>query len=204
MDPQKEANAPEKTDRKEFMEDDAIVSLYWKRSERAIEETAAKYGKLCHSVAFGVLRNNEDSEECVNDTYVRTWNSIPTDQPEHLGAYVSKIARRLAVDLFRKNSAQKRAPSTTAVFDELANSLPDEASDDFEDKLALRDALARYIASLTPENRMIFMRRYWYCDTIHAIASSLHMTDMGVKKRLGRMRGNLKKLLEPEETEASE
>lgn len=192
------------TDKKEFMEDDAIVSLYWKRSERAIEETAAKYGKLCHSVAFGVLRNNEDSEECVNDTYVRTWNSIPTDQPEHLGAYVSKIARRLAVDLFRKNSAQKRAPSTAAVFDELADSLPDEASGDFEDKLALRDALARYIASLTPENRMIFMRRYWYCDTVHAIASSLHMTDMGVKKRLGRMRSNLKKLLEPERTGSAE
>ncbi len=195
-----------KTDsgKKKFMEDGEIVGLYWKRSERAIEETAAKYGKLCHSVAFGVLRNNEDSEECVNDTYVRTWNSIPTDQPEHLGAYVSKIARRLAIDLFRKKSAQKRAPSTTAVLDELADSLPDEASDDFEDKLALRDALARYIASLTPENRMIFMRRYWYCDTVHAIASSLHMTDTGVKRRLGRMRSNLKKLLLPERTGSAE
>ncbi len=177
------------------MEDSKIVGLYWKRSEQAITETSAKYGKLCHSVTYGVLQNNEDSEECVNDTYVRTWNSIPTDQPDHLGAYVSKITRRLAIDRYRRSTAEKRSAATVSIFDELSEALPDETGENMTDRMLIRDALNQFIYSLTPENRMIFMRRYWYCDSIRSIAATLHMTEMGVKKRLGRMRKSLREAL---------
>ena len=184
--------------KKGSMEDEKIVGLFWQRSEDAREETAAKYGKLCHSVAFGVLRNNEDSEECVTDTYVRTWNSIPTDQPEHLGAYVSKITRRLAIDRYRQNTAQKRSAVTVSIFDELSEALPDKTGEGMADRIVIRDTLNMFIHSLTPENRMIFMRRYWYCDTKRSIAATLHITEMSVKKRLERMRKNLKEVLRGE------
>lgn len=177
------------------MEDSKIVGLFWQRSEQAIAETSNKYGRLCHSIAYGVLQNDEDSEECVNDTYVRTWNSIPSDQPEYLGAYVSKITRRLAIDKYRRSTAEKRAAATVSIFDELSEALPDETGENMTDRMVIRDALNRFIYSLTPENCMIFMRRYWYCDSIRNIAATLHMTEMGVKKRLGRMRKNLKEVL---------
>ena len=180
------------------MKDHEIISLYWQRSESAIAETEAKYGKLCHSVAYGVLKNNEDAEECVNDTYVRAWNSMPSDLPDHLGAYVSKITRRLAIDRFRRNTAEKRAAVTVSIFDELSEALPDAGGDGMADRMVMRDTLNRFLMSLTPENRMVFMRRYWYCDTVRSIAATMHMTDMGVKKRLERMRKQLKSALEKE------
>ena len=180
------------------MEDDKIVGLFWQRSEQAITETDAKYGKLCHGIAYGVLNNNEDAEECVNDTYVRAWNSIPPDMPDHLGAYLSKVTRRLSIDRFRRNTAAKRSAVTVSIFDELSEALPDTSGDGMTDSMVLRDTLNRFIISLTPENRMIFMRRYWYCDSVRDIAGMMHMTDMGVKKRLARMRNKLKSVLEGE------
>lgn len=202
LDLNSEESATERRGRAGNMEDEKIVGLFWQRSEEAIVETQAKYGKLCHSVAYGVLKNNEDSEECVNDTYVRTWNSIPSDQPEHLGAYVSKITRHLAIDKYRMNTAAKRSAATVSIFDELSEALPDVAGDGMADRMVIRDTLNRFITSLTPENRMIFMRRYWYCDSIRSIASMMHMTEMGVKKRLARMREKLKDVLGKEGIEA--
>ena len=180
------------------MDDDAIVGLYMERSEAAIEATQAKYGKLCYSVAFGVLGNNEDAEECVNDTYVRTWSSIPPDMPSHLGAYVSKIARRLAIDMFRRKSAVKRSANLTDIFDELSDAMPDKSGsgDEMADNIVLRDTMNRFVTSLTPENRLVFMRRYWYCDSVKEIAAMMHSTDTIVKARLSRMRKKLKKILE--------
>ncbi len=177
------------------MEDGKIVDLFWQRSEDAIKETQAKYGKLCFSIAFGVLKNNEDSEECVNDTYVRTWNSIPEDRPDFLGAYVSKITRRLAIDKYRMSAAKKRAAETVSLFDELSESLPDKTGDIMADRIIIRDTLTEFIYSLTPENRLIFMRRYWYCDSARAIASMMRMTETGVNRRLDRMRRKLKEAL---------
>lgn len=194
----RENEAAKESPRRGGLEDADIVELYWQRSERAIEETDAKYGKLCHSVAYGVLNNSEDAEECVNDTYVRAWNSMPSDHPDHLGAYLAKITRRLSIDRFRRDSAEKRPKTTAAVFDELAEALPDGDGDGVADRMAIRDALNRFLASLTPENRMIFMRRYWFCDSVRSIASMMHVTDMGVRQRLVRMRKQLKAALEKE------
>lgn len=179
------------------MEDEKIVGLYWQRSEEAIAETEAKYGKLCYSVAYGVLENHEDSEECVNDTYVRTWNSIPPDQPDHLGAYVSKISRRLALDKFRRKTADKR-PAVTVVFDEISECIPDIGGEPTVDRMVTREALNKFIGAMTPTNRIIFMRRYWYCDSVRDIAKLLHMTEAGVKMKLSRMRQKLKKELSGE------
>ena len=180
------------------MDDDKIVGLYMKRSESAIEATQAKYGKLCYKVAYGVLGNNEDAEECVNDTYVQTWNSIPPEMPSHLGAYVSRIARNIAINMFKRKHAAKRASKMTNIFDELSEALPDksESGEEMADKIVLRDTVNRFVTSLTPENRLVFMRRYWYCDTVKDIAAMMHSTDVAVKTRLSRMRKQLKKVLE--------
>ncbi len=180
---------------KEKLEDGDIVELFWRRSEQAIAETETKYGKLCFGIAFRILQNNEDSEECVNDTYLRTWNSIPADRPDRLGAYVSKITRRLAIDKYRESTAKKRAAETVMLFDELSGALPDRTNGEAADKIVIRDTLNDFLCSLTPENRLIFMRRYWYCDSVRAISALMKMTEAGVNGRLDRMRRKLKDAL---------
>lgn len=176
------------------MEDEKIVGLFWQRNETAIVETAAKYGALCHSVAKGVLGSSCDAEECVNDTYVRMWNSIPPDQPDHLDAYACKITRRLALDKYRRSTAEKRSAAIVTLVEEIAEALPDGDGDAIE-RIAVRDTLNRFIMSLSPTNRMIFMRRYWYCDAVRDIARAMHMTETGVTMRLTRMRRKLRKAL---------
>ncbi len=172
------------------MEDEKIVGLYLCRDEAAITETASKYGRLCRQVALGVLGSEEDAEECVNDAYARVWRSIPPDRPERLDAYVAKVTRRIAIDRYRKYTAEKRAP-TVPLLDELAAALP-AGEADAADKLAMRDALNLFLYSLSPTNRIIFMRRYWYCSSVREIAKLLHMSEMSVQMRLGRMKKKLR------------
>lgn len=180
------------------MDDDKIVRQFLSRSESAIAETAAKYGSLCYNIAFGILRSHEDAEECVNDTYLRAWNSIPPEEPDHLGAFLSKIVRNLAVDRHRKNTAEKRAKNVTTVFHELAGVIPDNDYGLMEDRLALKTAMNRFITSLSPRNRMIFMRRYFYMDSTKDIAKMLTTTDTSVRVTLSGLRRKLKKFLEEE------
>lgn len=179
------------------MEDEMIVSLYNKRSEQAIAETQNKYGKACYGVAFGILKNNEDSEECVNDTYVRTWNAIPPEQPTRLGAFVCRITRNLALDRHRARTADKRAPEVEASLDELEGCIPSWASG-VEDKVAMADLLNRFLAAQSPYKRMIFMRRYFYMDTPREIAKTLATTEASVRMTLHRLRRKLKEYLEKE------
>ena len=180
------------------MDDSKIVRHYLNRSEAAITETQEKYGALCYKIAYGILGSNEDAEECVNDTYLRAWNSIPPEQPEHLGAYLSKIVRNLAVDRHRKNSTEKRARNVTTAFEELAAVIPDCNSELMDDKLALKTALCRFLAQLPPKKRMIFMRRYFYMNSTKEIAKMLTMTDGSVRVALTGMRRRLRKFLEEE------
>lgn len=180
------------------MDDEKIVEQYLCRSETAISDTAEKYGALCYSVAYGILGNREDAEECVNDTYLRAWNSIPPDTPDHLGAYISKITRNLAVDRHRRNSADKRSKNATSAFEELADSIPDGDCELLSDRLALRDAMNRFLASLTPRERIIFMRRYFHADATKDIAKKLTTTDTSVRVTLSKLRRRLKKFLSKE------
>ncbi|MBQ3099474.1 MAG: RNA polymerase sigma factor [Clostridia bacterium] len=182
------------------MEDSKIVDLFWERSETAIEETQKKYRRYCHSIAFNILGSNEDAEECVNDTYVRVWDSIPPKRPDPLSAFIGKTTRRLAFDRYRKKYAKKRGRGTTAlVLDELYECIPALVyPTDIADDIVLRDALKLFLASLPEESMKLFMRRYWYTGSIADIAREHGISESNVKIRLHRIRCDLKKFLEKE------
>lgn len=182
------------------MEDQKIVALYWERSERAISETANKYGKYCYHIAHNILCSREDSEECVNDTYMRAWNSMPQQRPAMLKAFLGKITRNLALNRYKSLTAEKRnAGQVPAALEELRDCVP--SADDTEqliDDLALAEALDRFLASLAIEQRKIFMRRYWYLCSVREIAEGLGVSESKVKMSLLRSRNELKKRLEKE------
>lgn len=177
------------------MDDSKIVALYKRHSEQAITETVEKYGKLCYGVAYSILGVHEDAEECVNDTYVRAWEAVPEDAPDNLGAYLCRITRNLAIDKYRKSRAERRSVQTTVAFEELADCIPSGSDDLMADRLALITALNRFITSLPPRSRMIFMRRYFYMNSTKEIARMMTTTDVSVRVTLTKLRRKLKKYL---------
>ena len=180
------------------MDDEAIILLYNQRSERAIEETSRKYGGLCRSIAYDILQSNEDTEECVNDTYLSLWNSIPPEQPMSLSAYIGRITRNAAVDRIRHNRMKKRGGDQyEALIGELADCIP-AVDGDITDNVAISLAINRFLGSLTPTARLIFMRRYWYMCSTRQIARELRLTETNVRVTLHRARKKFKKLLEEE------
>ena len=182
------------------MDDKQLIDLYWARSESAIAETDKKYGKFCHRIAFNILANLQDSEECVNDTYMKAWNTIPPQQPEILSTFLGKITRHLAIDLFRKKHAEKRKNSEYSVsLSELDECIPDKfsAEKEFEQK-ELSESINRFLASLSKENRDIFVCRYFYSDSIKEIASFFKSSESKIKSSLFRSRKDLKEHLEKE------
>ncbi len=182
------------------MEDRQIVDLYWARSEKAISETAGKYGRYCYSIAYNILNNNEDSEECVNDTYMSAWNAMPDQRPNRLSAFLGRITRNLSLKRLEKRSAEKRgAGQVPLALDELQECVPAaDSTDQIIDDIALADILNRFLASLSPEKRIIFMRRYWYFSPITEIATVFSISESKVKTSLFRSRNKLKLLLEKE------
>ncbi len=182
------------------MEDAQIVDLYWARSESAIAETAEKYGRYCHAIAFNILHNDEDSEECVNDTYMKAWNAMPDARPRRLGAFLGRITRNLSLNRLEQLRAEKRgAGQVPLALEELADCIP--ATDSAEriiDDLALTNALNRFLTSLSAEKRIIFLRRYWYLSPVEEIAEDLALSESKVKMSLLRSRKELKLFLEKE------
>lgn len=179
------------------MEDDAIIQLFWERSEQAIEETRIKYGKYCRSIAFNVLGSAEDSEECVNDTYLRLWNSIPPDRPQILPAFIGRITRNLALDRVRARSAGRRGGGETALaLDELGECVSggDELGR-IEDSREIVSALNGFLETLSVVERGVFMRRYWSVESVADIAERYGMSVSKTASMLHRMRGKLKKHL---------
>ena len=180
------------------MEDKRIVELFFERSEQALTETRQKYGRYLHRVAYNVLQNDQDAEECVSDTYLRAWNAIPPHRPTRLSVYLGKITRRLALDAYAARTAHKRGGGTTAdILEEWRDALP-AADGDPTDDMAVRDALNRFLRQLPAEKRRIFIRRYWYGDPLHEIAAATHATDSRIKMTLSRTREELKTFLEKE------
>jgi RNA polymerase sigma-70 factor (ECF subfamily) len=178
------------------MEDRQIVDLFWQRSEEALRQTDIKYGKMLFSVSLDLTRSRQDSEECVNDTYLKAWNSMPTDRPEMLGAYLSKIIRALSVDRYRKRRAEKRG-GAAAVTEELTELIPSDFSmDEYIDNEALKNALDSFLSGLDKEKRVIFVKRYYFCSDIDAIAKQTGMGVSAVKTALFRMREKLRAELE--------
>lgn len=182
------------------MEDREIIDLYWKRSESAIHESDKKYGKYCYYIAHNILKNNEDSEECVNDTYTKAWNSIPPNKPQKLSVFLGKITRNLALDILEKNSAKKRGGNISSlVLDELQECIPSPDSTENEvDASELTENLNSFLKTLSSENRKIFLQRYWYLMPIKEIAKENAFTESKVKMSLMRTRENLKIFLEKE------
>ena len=182
------------------MEDGRIIDLYWARREEAITETDRKYGSYCRSISFRILNDKEDSEECVNDTWMRAWDTMPPKRPEYLSAFLAKIARNLSISKYRMNHAQKRGSGETELLLlELEECLPSGKS--VEEEIEGREtaaAINRFLAELDAESRRIFVRRYFYADAVKEIAECMGISESKVKSQLFRLRGRLKKHLERE------
>lgn len=180
------------------MEDRHILDLYWQRSETAISETAKQYGSYCHSIAYRILRSEQDSEECVNEVYLRAWNTIPPQRPERLSTFLGRLTRNLSIDRCRRAAAEKRGGGeVTLALDELKDCVP-ARDGGMTDGIALTDALNRFLAALPAQQRKIFLRRYWYVSSVREIAEEYGISESRVKMSLFRSRQKLKTALEKE------
>ena len=182
-------------------EDQKIIDLYWNRSENAITETAVKYGRYCTSIAYGILKSREDAQECVSDAYLMAWNAIPPRRPADLGTYLGKITRNLSIDRLRTRNRDKRGGGEMPLaLEELEEVVVGSDSPENE---AIRKELAasmnRFLRELTVQERYVFVRRYWYLDSMADIAKNTGFSGSKVASMLFRLRGRLKKQLIKEE-----
>ena len=179
------------------LEDSEIISLFFARSEQALEELDNKYGHAVKKTASNILSNRQDVEECVNDAYLATWNTIPPQKPAFLAPFLGRITRNLAINRYKKNHAEKRGGgSSELILEELQEVIPGGISADSE--LIRKDMLEvinRFLSSLSPDKRKIFVRRYWYSDPISRIASATGLSENHIAVTLSRMRKTLHKLL---------
>lgn len=175
------------------MEDKQIIRLYQDRNPEAIEQTKQKYGRLCKTIAGRLLQSPEDAEECINDTYLALWDAIPPATPSSLSAFAVKITRNLAMKRLEHLSAAKRNTQVTLSFDELSECLcgQDDLSQVIEEK-ALRQAITVFLETQDKESRCIFLRRYFYFDSVKEIATRYGITQSKVKSKLMRTRNQLK------------
>ncbi len=182
------------------MEDKDIIALFFERSERAIEQTASKYEAYCNTIAFNILADAEDAEECVQDSYLRLWNTIPPQRPNCLRSFLGKITRNLALDRWDREKALKRGGGELPLaLDELAECVAGaEQPEAAFDRASLTAAINAFLAELTPAARQVFVRRYWYLDSVRAIAEKTGGTEGSVKTSLSRSRAALRERLEKE------
>ncbi len=176
------------------MDDNSIVQLYWDRNDQAISKTSEKYGHYCKAIAKNILNNDADAEECVNDTYLNAWNSMPTHWPEQLAAFLGKITRNLSFNKYKHNRAEKRGGGEiTLVLDELTDCVSGtENIEQMIDRQELVKAINTFVRSLSLEKRNIFVRRYWYADPVSKIAADYGLLQGSVSKTLERTRKKLK------------
>ena len=183
------------------MEDCAIIDLYWSRSEKAIGETDKKYGRYCGAIAFNILHSREDSDECVNDTWLKAWNAMPSERPGLLAAFLAKITRNLSLNRFRALHAEKRGGGELPLLiDELDDCVPDKAwSTEREcDERETAALIDRFLADMDREHRIFFVRRYFYADSVPYIANRCGVSESKVKSSLMRTRNKLRTFLEKE------
>ena len=177
------------------MDDLRIIELYFARDEQAIKETDAKYGKLCHSIAFNILNNHEDSEECVNDTYVGMWNAIPPTRPNNLMSFVCKVARNLSLKRLEFMNREKRSASVMLSLDEIAAILPDDRyAPDVRDE-DVGKLISKFLRKQKEDVRNVFIRKYFFFDSIGDIAEHFGFTESKVKNMLFYTRNKLRDYL---------
>lgn len=180
------------------MDDTKIVELYFARNENAIKETASAYGKKLDRLSFGIMKNSEDAEECVSDTYLKAWNIIPPQKPTYLFAFLAKICRYICFGKLDYLKAKKRKFDVVTLSDELFECVPDNLTSTHIEEQVLGEILNNFLKTLSKDNRLIFMRRYWFADSISEISKNYHMTESKVKTSLFRSRNKLKIYLESE------
>lgn len=178
------------------MEDEKIIELFFERSEQALKEVDTKYGRACHNISYNILHNDLDAEECVNDAYLGAWNAIPPARPNPLFTFLCKIVRNISLKRYELNTAIKRNSTYDVAMEELESYLA--SPDTVEKEIAGRE-LARiienFLDTLSVENRVIFMRRYWFSDTYSDIAQRVGLTEKNVSVRLTRTRKQMREYL---------
>ncbi|MBR6771966.1 MAG: sigma-70 family RNA polymerase sigma factor [Clostridia bacterium] len=182
------------------MEDKKIIELFFQRNEEAISAVKEKYGRLFSKIAENILGSASDAEECVSDGLFKLWNEIPPANPERLGAFGAKVVRNLSLDALRRENALRRGGGRSAeCLEELDEVLPGDGGD-FAESIALKDSLNSFLSGLSYDSRRIFMKRYWYMQSISEIARETGFSESKVKMSLLRTRNALKSHLEKEET----
>lgn len=180
-----------------FLSDQEIIELYWARNERAITETDAKYKRYLFTIAYNILHDRLDCEECINDTYLGTWNTIPPEKPSVFQAFISKIMRNIAVNRYKKNKADKRVPSEmTLSISEIENVFPDPSTTEEAYMISqISHIISEYLRGLSDKNAFIFISRYYCSDKIADIAKMLHTSESTVFRELTKMKNSLKEIL---------
>lgn len=177
------------------MEDEKILTLLWRRAEHAIEALQLRFGRRLHQTALNILGSDPDAEEAVNDTYLALWNAIPPKRPQPLAGYVYRTGRNIALKKLRFLSAQKRSSQYDLSLDELADILPGSDLEEQLDAQALGQAINTFLDTLSPQNRRIFLRRYWFGDSVDSLAKAESLTENALSVRLSRLREQLKAYL---------
>lgn len=178
------------------MNDEEIINLYWRRKENAIYETAKKYGKYCSKISFNILQNKEDVKECVNDTYLKTWNSIPPQRPNILKVYLGRITRNISLNKYEKKKAKKRDYTVEIALEELKEcvSLNNNTEEEYKYN-ELVNMLNIFLSKLSQDKRKIFLERYWYLYSIKDISLKNNISEDNIKIILLRIRNQLKDYL---------
>lgn len=179
------------------MDDENIIRLFIDRDEAAIKQTAEKYGMRLRNISLGLTKDEQTAEECENDTYMTVWNKIPPAEPKtYFFAFLARIIRAISVDRIRKNTSLKRNGFITELNEELENCLP--ANDNSEDEIfakELGESISRFLSEQSEEKQIIFVRRYFYFDSVSEIGARLHIGDSKVKTTLFRLRNGLREFL---------
>ncbi len=181
------------------MNDTDLIELYWSRSEVAIAETEKRYGNYCRYIAKNILGSDEDSEECVNDAYLKVWESIPPKRPDLFSAFIGVITRNIALNRYKAQNRLKRKSNADIVFDEVAGIISDDSlHKSIADGIVVKNAINKFLSLLDVDTRTVFMRRYWYMSSVKDIASDYNLPEGTVKSVLYRTRLRLKVFLEKE------
>lgn len=179
-----------------MIDDEKIIEMFFERSEQGLRELDNKYGKICHNLSYNIVSNRQDAEECVNDAYLGAWNAIPPAQPNPLLAYLCKIVRNISLKIYYRKEAAKRSSHYTIAMEEIEACIADPNTVEAEiEARELARIIESFLDTLTVENRVIFMRRYWFSDSCKDIAEFVGLTEKNISVRLTRIRQKMKEYL---------
>ena len=176
--------------------DEKIIEMFFERSEQGIQEPDMKYGKVCRKLSYNIVSNRQDAEECVNDAYLGAWNAIPPAKPSPLLTYLCKIVRNISLKAYSRNMAAKRSSHYTVAMEEIEDCLADQNTVESEiEATELARIIESFLDTLTVENRVIFMHRYWFSNSCKYIAEFVGLSEKNVSVRLTRIRQKMKSYL---------